>query len=195
MPVKRRYMHPSSGLCIKADDTVFDLSKMLDNSSDPNNILYAMTYAHGAVHNDTIISASHYQTSGTSSILLLITTGTPLQAHLVYQVTLGGAGRIRLYEEPAIDAAGTSITISRLFRPSEKTTQVSITVGGTVTDGNYGTLLADRYNGGTNHAGSKMVHDDSEWVLKIDTAYALLIDRSDNAPASADLEWYEVPEL
>lgn len=167
---------------------------VITKSSDPFDNFVQMTYPHAAVHRDTISNANHYTAAGTSDVLFLFTSGSELQVHLEYMVTGGGAIQALFYESPTVTTAGTAITLSRLNRETDKTTESSVTVGGTVS--NYGTLLKHQYNGGSgggaNLRGGAAVHDDAEWVLKSDTVYCLQIIRDDSAPVSVEMEWYEV---
>ena len=173
----------------------FDLSR----SIEPTGSFVQMTYPHAAVHRDTIINASHYNVSGTTQILYFFATGEKLQAHLEYLVTGGAQLQSLFYESPTVATAGTPIVNVRLFRPSTKDTQAVVTVGGTVTDDDYGTLLKHQYNGGSgqgaNTSGASAVHDDAEWVLKVNTVYCLRLIRGEAQAVSVEFQWYEVPQL
>lgn len=171
----------------------FDLSI----SIEPGGSLVQMSYPHAAVHRDTIINGNDRQATGDTEILYLFTAGATLQPHLEYVIKASGGVLVRFYEAPTVTAPGTPITTSRLFRPSEKTTQATITVGGAVSD--YGTLLKSQDNGGggtgANIRGGAAVHDDAEWVLKLGTIYAIRITRETSGSVGLEMEWYEVPAL
>ena len=176
-----------------------DVAQILDRSKDPVGNIVQMTYPHAAVHRDTIINASHYQDAGTGDLLFFIASGETLQMHLEYIVTAFAGARIRFYESPTVNAAGTVVPTVRLNRDTTKTTQAVITVGGTVTGSDFGTLLKDQYNGGggtgAGTRGGSAVHDDAEWVLKLDTVYCLRITRTSSQIVGIEFEWYEVPQL
>lgn len=190
---------PGNGLLFASDGRVIDVARWVDRSKDKTGALVQMTYPHSAVHRDIIINANNYTVAGTTDILYFFTSGATFQPHLEYAVTASAAAQVLFYEAPAIATAGTAITRTRLFRPSEKTITATVTVGGTVTDGNYGTLLKHQSNGGGGQGsgvfGGSAVHDDAEWVLKLDTAYCLRIIRGASGTVSVEFEWYEVPEI
>lgn len=177
------------------DGSIIDVAR----SFEPGGNLVQMTYPHAAVHRDIIANASHYNASATGDILYFFAAGETLQPHLEYVVVAAGSAQVLFYEAPAVATAGTPITKTRLFAPSEKTTQSIVTVGGTVTGGNYGTLLKHQFNGGGgtggNTRGGASVHDDAEWVLKLDTVYCLRIIRATAQVVGVEFEWYEVRPL
>ena len=177
------------------DGSIIDIARTFE----PAGSFVQMTYPHAAVHRDIIVNASHYNEAGTGDILYFFATGETLQPHLEYVVTAGAAVQVLFYEGPAVATAGTAVTQTRLFAPSTKTTQGVVTVGGTVTDSNYGTLLKHQFNGGggtgANLMGGSSVHDDAEWVLKLDTVYCLRIIRAASQVVGVEFEWYEVPPL
>ena len=190
---------PGNGQLFASDGRIIDVARWVDRSKDKTGALVQMTYPHSAVHRDIIINASHYSVAGTGDILYFFATGETLQPHLEYAVTAAGAVQALFYEAPAVATAGAAITQARLFAPSAKTAQAVVTVGGTVTDSNYGTLLKHQFNGGggagANLRGGSSVHDDAEWVLKLDTVYCLRIIRADSQVVGVEFEWYEVPEI
>ena len=197
----RRYIRitDGDGRLYTADGGKFDVARLLHRSQEPAGSFVQMTYPHAAVHRDIIANASHYNAAASGDILYFFATGETLQPHLEYVVTAAGAAQVLFYEAPVVATAGTAIPTTRLFAPSEKTTQAVVTVGGTVTDSNYGTLLKHQFNGGggsgANIAGGSSVHDDAEWVLKLDTVYCLRIIRATSQVVGVEFEWYEVPPL
>ena len=197
----RRYIRitDGDGRLYTADGGKFDMARLLSRSQEPAGSFVQMTYPHAAVHRDIIANASHYNAAASGDILYFFATGETLQPHLEYVVTAAGAAQVLFYEAPAVDTAGTPITQTRLFAPSEKTTQAVVTVGGTVTGSNFGTLLKHQFSGGGgsggNTRGGSSVHDDAEWVLKLDTVYCLRIIRATSQIVSVEFEWYEVPPL
>jgi hypothetical protein len=189
-----QYTEPSQGV-IRGHSKVVDFTR----SFEPAGNLVQMTYPHAAVHRDVIINANNRQAAGTTDVLYFITTGSPLQLHLEYAVIGSAAVQVLFYEGPTVDAAGTAITTTRLFRPSTKTTQAVVTVGGTVTGGAYGVLLKHQSNGGggtgSGTRGGSAVHDDAEWVLKLNTTYCMRVIRDASGTLGVEFEWYEVAAL
>lgn len=164
---------------------------------DLNRTAVSITYAHDAVHRDIMVNATNYQADGTGEILYLLTCAADREVHLEYLITAGGAIQALFYESPVVATAGTQITETRLYRPSAKSIVTGVTVGGSVTGGDYGTLLKHQYNGGGgaggNIRGGSATHDGAEWVLKVGTTYALRIIRAVSQVVGVEFEWYEVP--
>jgi hypothetical protein len=154
----------------------------------------ALTYAHGAVHNDTIISYTETQASS-SGRRYLLRTGEPLACHLTLRVIGDKACTIKLYEDPTVTAAGTQVTPRRLHRSSLKTTQALLYH--TPTTSALGLLVYDGFNGGggtgAGARGGDLIHDDAEWLLKVDTDYLLVIADGSSLTFMVEMEWYEVP--
>ena len=200
MSDKRNKISPSGGQMWTRNAERVDFAEIMRRSNDPVGNIVQMTYPHAAVHRDTIINASHYQDAGTGDLLFFIASGETLQMHLEYIVKAFAGARIRFYEQPTVNAVGTVVPTVRLNRDTTKTTQAVITVGGTVTGSDFGTLLKDQYNGGGGSGaagtrGGSAAHDDAEWVLKLDTVYCLRITRATSQIVGAEFEWYEVPQL
>lgn len=190
---------PGNGvLFLKGGDQV-DVAEIFKKSSDPTANIVQMTYPHAAVHRDVIINASHYQAAADGDLLFFFTSGLTLQPHLEYIVVAGGVCRVRFYEDPAIFDAGAVVPGRRLHRGTTKVAQALVNVGGSVVAEDYGTLLKDQYNGGggggANTRGGSAVHDDAEWVLKLNTSYCLRLTRAASQITGVEFEWYEVPAL
>jgi hypothetical protein len=176
-----------------------NMANVLHRSIDPKGNIVQMTYPHAAVHRDVIVNASHYQTAADTDIIFFFTSGATLEPHLEFAVT-GAAGlQVLFYRSPVVATAGTAITRTRLYDPSTKTSESVVTVGGTVTGGNFGTLLKHQFNGGGGTGagvrGGSAVHDDAEWVLRLSTTYCLRIIRNASQIVGVEFEWYEVPPV
>ena len=154
-----------------------------------------ITYSHDAVHRDVIVNATIHSAGVSGDRLFLIRTGTPLQMHLVYRVIADKIAVIRFYEGPTVTGVGTPITKSRLHRPSNKPIQAIVNSQPTVSDN--GTLIQELSNGGggtgAGVSGGDLVHEDAEWVLKVDTDYLLVVNVATSTALSVEFEWYEVP--
>jgi len=173
--------------------------EVLLKARDPAGTPFDLTYAHGAVHRDVIINASHVQAAGTTEVLYFMKTPDDLnkQVHLAYAVTGGSDIEVRFYRAPAVATNGTLITTTRLHDSSAKTTGALVYTGGTVTGGNYGTLLKEQWNGGGGAGagvrGGNAVHEDAEFLLRNDTWYCLRVTRTGSQKIGTEFEWYEVP--
>ena len=192
----RKKYQPSGGKFYTADGSVVDYSKILKTNIDPMSNQFVMTYAHGAVHRDVIINATHYADAGTADILFLIECGDTLQSHMEWIVTAGAGARIRFYKNPVFTDPGTLITNTRLKTYSGKTTQTKIRVAPTIEGSSFGTLLKDQYNGGGGQGagirGGSSVHDDAEFLLELEGVYLLRITRLSSQIVGTEFEWYEV---
>lgn len=169
------------------------LSKARDVAGTP----FALTYGHAAVHRDIIARATQVVIAGTGIINVLFKSPGPLQAHMEWIVNAAADTEVRLYESPTVTVEGSDMVKSRLFAPTTKTTQSAAKLGGTVSD--KGTLLDVQWNGGGGQGsgtfGGSVIHDDAEWVLKVDTWYLIEIDRKASTKLGIVLEWYEVPGI
>ena len=156
-----------------------------------------LTYGHDAVHKDIIINANDTTEAGTTEILYLFKTPAVRQIHLEYNVISSGAAIVSFFEDCTVSADGTPVTTSRLFRTSDKVTGAVVTKGPAVLT--EGTLLKKQVNGGggtgSNIRGGSAVHDDAEWVLKLDALYLMKIERTTSGVVGVEFEWYEVPEI
>lgn len=174
--------------------------EVLLKSRDFAGTPYSLEYAHGAVHRDVIINATHIQAAGTTEVLYFFKT--PADAtkivHLEYQVKGGSDCEARWYRAPAVATNGTEITKARLYDSSAKSTGALVYVGGTVTASNYGVIRKEQWNGGGGSGagirGGSAVHDGAEWYLIPDTWYCLRLTRTGSQKVSVEFEWYEVPE-
>jgi hypothetical protein len=173
--------------------------EMLQKARDQAGNPYELTYAHGAVHKDTIINASNVQAANTGDILYFIKTPNDptKQVHLTYNVRAAGDCEARFYRAPAVNAQGTAMTTTRLHDSSVVVTGAAAYFGGTVTGANYGTLLKEQFNGGAgmggNISGGSSVHEDAEFLLRLDTWYCLRLTRAASQKLAVEFEWYEVP--
>ena len=173
-------------------------NQYLRHYTDPTSKTNIMiTYAHSAVHRDIIARATKVLSAATGITNILIKAPGPLQPHLEWSIVSGGEIDVKFYEAPTVTAEGDNMTATRLFLPSEKTTQMVAKFGGTVSE--KGTLLDEDYNGGggagSNVRGGSAVHDDAEWIPKLDTWYLIEINRITSHKMKVALEWYEVPEI
>ena len=173
--------------------------EVLLKARDPGGTPFDLTYAHAAVHRDIIINASNIQASAATEIVYFVKTPNDLtkQVHLAYAVTGGADCEVRFYRAPNVNAQGSAITTTRLHDSSTATTGAVVYVGGTVTGGDYGTLLKEQWNGGGGAGagiqGGNAVHDDAEFLLRNNTWYCLRITRTGAQKAATEFEWYEVP--
>jgi hypothetical protein len=166
-------------------------------SFEPAGNLVQMTYPHAAVHRDTIARASKVFSAAANTTNFLFKAPGPLQPHMEWVITGGGDIEVYFYEGPTVTGEGTDMTKARLYLPSTKTTQMVAKYGGTVSA--KGTLKDEAYNGGggtgSNVRGGSVVHDDAEWIPKLDTWYLIEVIRGTSAKMAVTIEWYEVPEL
>jgi hypothetical protein len=164
---------------------------------DLTRTLVTIPYTHDAVHRDVMVNASDYQAAAATEILYFITSPANKEIHLEYSIICGGSVQSLFYEAPDVATAGTAVTLSRLYRPSANAIESTITVGGTVTGSDYGTLLKHQYNGGggtgSNIRGGSSLHEGAEWVLKVGVPYCLRLIRGSSAALGVEFEWYEVP--
>ena len=172
------------------------VSDIILKSSDPTNNFVQLTYGHAAVHRDIIMNANHYTAAGTPDVLFFFNSGVELEVHLEYVVSAGGPVQVFFYESPDVDSVGSPVTTTRLNLKTNKTVESTVTVGGTVVDNDYGTLLKHQFNGGggggANIRGGSAVHEDAEWILKHETTYCMRIIRDASAAVGVEFEWYEV---
>jgi hypothetical protein len=161
---------------------------------DLTRTLVGITYAHDAVHRDVIVRASKNFVAGTGTTNILLQAPATLEPHIEWAVIGGGDVEVYFYEAPTITAEGTTMTVSRLYLPSAKTTATVAKFGGTVSA--KGTLKGEYYNGGggagASIRGGSVVHDDAEWVAKVGTWYLMEIIRGTSNKMNVQIEWYEV---
>ena len=164
---------------------------------DISSTLIGITYPHSASHRDLIVKATKNFTAASGTTNFLIKSPGPLQAHLEWSVISSGDVEIYFYEEPTVTGEGTDMTSARLFRESVKTTQTITKYGASVSA--KGTLLSEGYNGGsgTGNAlqGGSVLHQDAEWLPKVDSWYLLEVIRAASVKMNVIFEWYEVPEI
>ena len=182
----------------RSAESVNSPNEIIRFQADPSSkASIGITYAHSAVHRDIIARATKVLSAGTGITNILIKAPGPLQPHLEWSIVSGGEVEVKFYEAPTVTAEGDDMTATRLFLPSEKTTQMVAKFGGTVSE--KGTLLDEDYNGGAgsgvNVRGGSAVHEDAEWIPKLETWYLIEINRITSSKLKVALEWYEVTEI
>ena len=147
-----------------------------------------ITYAHAAVHRD-IIAGLSVRSSGNTQ-LLFRTPADPVEIHLLFAISAGGAIEYNFVEDVTTTVDGTPVTTYRLNRKSEKTTQSLAFLDPTYSGGD--TLLAGSMGGGPGQGvtDSVALHTDAEFVLKPATDYVIEVTGSQDVTFAA--EWYEV---
>lgn len=156
---------------------------------------------HSEVHEGETFTAS-YKTPDASpiandaTVVLLIKVGANLNAHFVWNAAFGGEGEVQLFEGPNDTADGNPLTEPNMNRGSAQVAEVTVFQGPTIGNGvGNGTELLDVMvpGGTTGRAVGSAIRESTEWVLKKDTNYLLVLtNRAGNAQqVSAQLQWYE----
>ncbi len=150
-------------------------------------------------HGETF--ASTYKTPEASPIAdnatveILIKVGSNLLAHFVWNAVFGGEGQVQLFEGPDDTADGNALTRPNLNRASAQVAEVTVFEGPTIGVGGNGTELLDiMVEGGmTGRAVGSVLRENTEWMLKTDTNYLLVLtNRAGGVKhASVHLQWYE----
>jgi hypothetical protein len=135
----------------------------------------------------------------TASFLINLTSATITnELHLVFNASLGGQGKIDIYENAIYNSSGTALTAYNMDRTTTNVCQagiifsanpLEITTLGTkiyTTLSPGGTSVQTRIGGSTRAA--------TEWILKPGNSYSVVITNSSggNIAVSLSLEFYEV---
>lgn len=117
---------------------------------------------------------------------------TPLSGtekmHLVIAATSAGQGQLTFLEAPAIGAAGIAATAFDKNRDTANTSSATNLQTGAVLVGGTTLCLIDWGNRSQAGGGDRGVN---EWVLAINTIYAVTLTGTANTPGAIELNWYE----
>lgn len=170
--------------------------EMLQKARDPAGTPFSLTYGHAAVHNDIISRATRIIAAGTTAVNILFKSPGPLQAHIEWSIVGAADCDVRVYEGPTVTTEGTDMVQARLHRQSLKTTQTIPKTGGDVSA--VGTLIDEQWNGGGGSGagirGGSVIHDDAEWIPKVNDWILIQVTRNVSTKLGITLEWYEVKE-
>lgn len=175
-------LRDSAGNLLTVDDIICSLS--------------VIPTQHHEVHEGETFQSSFYDNAVANNAIigLLITVGADKELHLAFEVSGGGDFEIELIEAPTVTGPGTSILAANMRRASTNTSTATIAHTPTVTGATGTTLPNVLAPGGTGgNASGGGVRSNTEWVLKVSTAYYLVgTNRSGTTkPASLLVQWYE----
>jgi len=172
-----------------------NIEAVVDNSG----LIGVTQFAHHKVHEDGLVTASHYDASVNTASPKNILISTPAHdvadIHIAWVISANGPGTVDVYEGATISANGTEINEVRNFRQSTLT-PIQILYHGPTIDSD-GTLLFPTAVIGS--AGNQVqrtggvTRQDSEFILKNGTNYIIrFTPGSDGTSFLFTTEYYEV---
>lgn len=206
----------SLDVAITADDPL-DTRLMYDDDNyismdAATHALTVIDYEHHEIHGGSSYSCWYEQSvsdTGDKSIIALITPDTTKWLHLIIVVQSTAAAKASLYEAPTItDDAGDNVTVYNRDRNSSSTSNIINTSTNPDSTGNamyFTELSSGNVTGGTEIAHSHIAaaegkkalggenRGSQEWILKQNTAYAIVIEslNDDDNTHTIELDWYE----
>jgi hypothetical protein len=157
-------------------------------------------YPHNELHDGTHFFYTDYDSdvdTAAPKYYRITTPNTTKWAHMTFTLYSEGIGTWQLFENPTVDAAGTTATVYNNDRNSATTATLVVAYDPTSTAD--GTLIKTwRTGSGTTNptrVGSES-RNDTEMILKQNEDYFLkFTPDSDNAKTKIELEWYEHTNL
>ena len=153
-------------------------------------------YAHKEIHSGSHFFYSDYDSdvdTASPKYYRITTPNTTKWAHMIFTFYSEGVGTWQLFENPTVNAAGTTATVFNNNRNSATAATVVIAYDATSTSD--GTLLKTWRTGSGTNAPSRVgteSRNDTEIILDQDQDYFLkFTPDADNAKTKVELEWYE----
>ena len=138
------------------------------------------------------ISSSMSLTSGDTVVFVGVSTDKEIHFHGLSVTTSSGPLTMSLIENPTIDTQGNSVVAMNRNRTSTLDTSMDIYTGGAVSGGTVlGTRKIHDIGGGV-HVDSGAAGFEGEWLLKPNSAYAVVEEAGDDMDLTTVLFWYEV---
>lgn len=127
------------------------------------------------------------------TIVILLKNPAANYPHLLWHATCPSAFTVALYENPTVSVAGDGTAVTLFNRNRNKTSITPLlAVYHTPTTTNNGTLLEQFYIGGGAQRAGGDNRATSEWVLKANEDYLLIItSRANGNSGAVVLDWYE----
>lgn len=124
----------------------------------------------------------------------LTTPNTTVEQHIIIDVSANGGFLFELYENPTINAAGSTVTIHNSNRRSTNTSTANIYEDTTTqAPNNDGTRLCGGYSGGEKRKATAEAGSRTEWILKRNEDYIVKVTSdADNTSVMINMAWYEV---
>lgn len=128
---------------------------------------------------------------GTMELLVRLDAGEG--GHMRFRASIGGDGRLQLFEGPTVSSAGTGLTVFNRNRRSSNAADISVYHTPTTSDD--GDALSDEIipGGGIFFSAGGKQDSFEEWILMPSTDYLLRLTNISGAaqPASISADWYE----
>lgn len=176
---------------------LYDPENDYESSLDPvEGSLIQITNVHHAIHKETHYHACVFDGDvdiASPKYIRITTPDTAVEQHIIIDVSADGGFLFEFYENPTINAVGSSVSVFNSNRRSSNTSLTLVREDSTTqAPNNDGTRLCGGYSGGEKKKATAEAGSRTEWILNQNEDYIIKITPdADNTRIMVNMAWYE----